>query len=264
MTGVRTTRNVREATVRLERDPLRNIVLLKHIDAFADHVSVVQVSTGRDAATLVLLDTGASAFDRESYPEAAFAALISSDGPTLTRRLIEAVPRQRPVIFKLCSDADRDVVADHFPISRVTSFLSFTTAGPAVFAADADVSITTSPSEAMLSLFESQGHAREWLRARLASGQAVTCVLDQDGEPRSVCLAFENHRQVWEVGGVVTSERHRGQGLASRVVRSALADLRRRGLVARYQVNEDNLPSIGLARSIGLRQFLTLTHFRTW
>jgi hypothetical protein len=48
------------------------------------------------------------------------------------------------------------------------------------------------------------------------------------------------------------------------VVRTALAELQRRKLVARYQVNEDNLPSIKLATSAGLRQFLQLTHFRTW
>jgi ribosomal protein S18 acetylase RimI-like enzyme len=57
---------------------------------------------------------------------------------------------------------------------------------------------------------------------------------------------------------------HRGLGLASRVVRSAMAELQRRRLVPRYQVNEDNLPSIRLATSVGLRQFLQLTHFRTW
>ena len=79
-----------------------------------------------------------------------------------------------------------------------------------------------------------------------------------------MCLAFQNHRQVWEVGGVVTPAQHRGKGFASRVVRSALAELQRRGLAARYQVNEDKLPSIRLAQSLGLRQFLQLTHFRTW
>jgi hypothetical protein len=47
-------------------------------------------------------------------------------------------------------------------------------------------------------------------------------------------------------------------------VRRSLAELRRRRLVPRYQVNEDNLPSIRLATSIGLRQFLQITHFRTW
>ena len=116
----------------------------------------------------------------------------------------------------------------------------------------------------MLRLFESQGHPRDWLLPLLASGRAFACALEHDGEPRSVCIAFENHRQIWEVGGVVTPMPHRGQGFAARVVRTALAELQRRKLVARYQVNEDNLPSIRLATSVGLRQFLQLTHFRTW
>lgn len=128
---------------RLEHEPLRNIVLLKHIEAFRDHVSVAQVSTGLKAATLVLLDTSASAYDRETYPEAAFAALISSDDPQLTRHLIGSVPNQKPVVFKLSNDADRDVVAEHVRISRATSFLSFTTGEPADFSADDEVSITS-------------------------------------------------------------------------------------------------------------------------
>lgn len=264
MTNVRSTDDVTEAVARLEREPLRNIVLLKHIDAFRDHVSVAQVSTARRCATLVLLDTSASAYDRETYPEAAFVALISSDDPELTRRLIGSVPRQRPVVFKLAGDADRDVVAEHFSISRATSFLSFTAGEPSAFRADEKVSVTTSASDAVLDLFESQGHSRQCLCPLLSSGLAFACVLERDHEPRSVCLAFQNHRHIWEVGGVVTPAQHRGQGLASRVVRTSLAELQRRGLVPRYQVNEDNLPSIRLATSTGLRQFLQLTHFRSW
>ena len=263
MMEVRSTNDISEAVTRLEREPLRNIVLLKHIEAFRDHVSVVQLSTEQSVATLVLLDTSASAYDRETYPEATFAALISSDDPELTRRLIGSVPHQHPVVFKLCNDADRDVVAERFPISRATSFLSFTAGEPAGFVADEKVSVSNSASDAVLDLFESQGHSREWLSPLLSSGHAFTCVLEQDQEPRSVCLAFQNHRQIWEIGGVVTPRQHRGQGLASRVVRSTLAELQQRGLVPRYQVNEDNLPSIRLAASVGLRQFLQLTHFRT-
>ena len=84
--------NLLEVVRRLEHQPLRNIVLLKHIEAFREHVSVAQVCDGSDTATLVLLDTTASPYDRETYPQAAFAALISSDHPRLTRRLLGAVP----------------------------------------------------------------------------------------------------------------------------------------------------------------------------
>jgi RimJ/RimL family protein N-acetyltransferase len=253
-----------EIVARLEREPLRNIVLLKHIESYRDHVTVVQISTGPSVGTLVLLDTSASPYDRDTYPEARVAALISSDDRELTRNLLASVPRQGHVVFKLSDDVDRNVVATHFPITRATSFLSFTPGDAACLVADASAPIANSASEAVLDLFESQGHPREWLCPLLSSGRAFTCVLEEEGEPRSVCFAFENYRQVWEVGGVVTPRRHRGLGLASRVVRSALAELQRRGLVPRYQVNEDNLASIRLAASVGLRQFLQLTHFRTW
>ena len=65
------TDNLVEVVRRLERQPSRNIVLLKHIEAFPEHVSVAQVSDGSDTATLVLLDTTASTYDRETYPQAA-------------------------------------------------------------------------------------------------------------------------------------------------------------------------------------------------
>src|SRR5918993_1634264 len=258
------TDNLVEVVRRLERQPMRNIVLLKHIEAFREHVSVAQVSDGSDTATLVLLDTTASTYDRETYPQAAYAALMSSDHPRLTRRLLSAVPACGNVVFKLASDDDRNVVAERFPISRATSFLSFTGDEHATFVADSEVSVSTSASDAALRLFESQGHPRDWLLPLLASDRAFVCVLEQHGEPRSASIAFENHRQIWEVGGVVTPTPHRGQGFAVRVVRTALAELQRRKLVARYQVNEDNLPSIRLATSVGLQQFLQLTHFRTW
>lgn len=258
------TDNLVEVVRRLERQPLRNIVLLKHIEAFREHLSVAQVCDESDVATLVLLHTKASTYDRETYPQAEFAALISSDHPRLTRRLLGAVPACGNVVFKLASDDDRNVAAEHFPISRATSFLSFTGNKHATFVADSEVAVSTSASDAALRLFESQGHPRDWLLPLLASDRAFVCVLEHDAEPRSVCIAFENHRQIWEVGGVVTSTPQRGQGFAARVVRTALAELQRRKLVARYQVNEDNLPSIRLATSVGLRQFLQLTHFRTW
>jgi RimJ/RimL family protein N-acetyltransferase len=174
------------------------------------------------------------------------------------------VPARGDVVFKLASDSDRDVVAERFAISRATSFLSFTGDEPVIFAADDEVSVSTSASDGALRLLESQGHPRDWLRPLLASGRAFVCTLEHVGDPRSVCIAFENYRQVWEVGGVVTPAPHRGHGFAARVVRTALAELQCRRLVARYQVNEENLPSIRLATSVGLQQFLQLTHFRMW
>jgi ribosomal protein S18 acetylase RimI-like enzyme len=50
-------------------------------------------------------------------------------------------------------------------------------------------------------------------------------------------------------------------GFGARVVRMAIAQITAHGLVLRYQVEEHNEESIGLARSIGLVPFLTIVHF---
>ena len=78
---------------------------------------------------------------------------------------------------------------------------------------------------------------------------------------KSACFAFENYGPVWEVGGVVTASAHRQRGLGARVVRTALAELARRELAPRYQVEEHNTASIALARSVGLVPFVTITHY---
>src|SRR5947209_20533835 len=90
----------------LARDPLRNIVLLKHLDAYPDHTRLHHLSDGAATATLVLLETAASAYDREAYPATRYAALISSDAPALTLRLLDAVPDNAAVVFKVAGDAD--------------------------------------------------------------------------------------------------------------------------------------------------------------
>ena len=110
-------------------------------------------------------------------------------------------------------------------------------------------------------MFRKQGHSRDWLQPLLNADRAFSCALRGEAEPLSACFAFENYKQVWEIGGVVTQPPHRGQGLGSRIVRAALGELTRRGLLPRYQVREDNAPSIELARSIGMTPFLNLTHY---
>ncbi len=243
----------------LARDPLRHLVLLKQLLAYPAHVKVHRVSGPAGAATLVALDTSVSAYDRQAYPEAAVAAFISSDHPKLTASLMSHVPRGIGIVFKLSSEADLAAVESQFPVTRRTAFVSFTS-GDASEPAPS-VQITSAPSDAAFRMFEPQGHDRTWLKPLLHGGKAFACVLERDGEAVSACLAFENYGSIWEVGGVVTAPSHRRQGLGALVVRTALAELARRGLAPRYQVEEHNTASIALARSAGLAPFLTIVHY---
>jgi GNAT superfamily N-acetyltransferase len=248
-----------KAIASLQRDPLRNIVLLKHLEAFPDHTRVHQISDRRGTATLVLLEVAASAYDRRTYPSAAEAALISSDHPDLTRALLRFVPGRVGVVFKLSSEADCDVITSLYRVDRTTSVLSFT--ARTGFYSDADVLVTSRPGDAVFDLFDARDHARAWLEPMLDAGRAFACVLPVDGRPGTVCFAFENHKHIWEVGGVFTPPSHRGQGFAARVVRTALAELDRNGRVPRYQAHDNNVASVRLAESIGLERFLMITHF---
>jgi len=243
----------------LARDPLRHVVLLKQLSAYPEHVTIHRVSGREGAATLVVLDTSVSPYDRQAYPQAAVAAFISSDHPRLTASLMAHVPRGVGIVFKLSSSADLAPVQSQFAVTRRTSFISFTTAGGVAPAPD--VRVTSTPGDAALRMFETQGHDRGWLEPLLLNDRAFACVLEHDGDALAACLAFENHGPVWEVGGVVTAVAHRRKGLGARVVRTALARLAERGLVPRYQVEEHNTASIALARSVGLAPFLTIVHY---
>lgn len=243
----------------LAREPLRHVVLLKQLLARPRQTTIHRVAGAESAATLVALDTAASPWDRQAYPKAALAAFIASDHPALTRALLAHLPRGVGIVFKLSSEADRAAVAAAFAIERRTAFVSFTTAHR--IEPDPGVHFTRAPGERAFRLFAEQGHDRDWLEPMLDDGRAFACVLEQNDEPLSACIAYENWGPVWEVGGVVTSPGHRRQGLAARVVRTALAELGERGLTPRYQVEEDNTASIALARSVGLAPFVTITHW---
>jgi len=244
----------------LARDPLRHVVLLKQLLAYPTHVKAYRASGTAGSAILLALEASASAYDRQAYPEAEVVAFISSDHPDLTASLLPCLPRDVGIAFKLSREADLHPVQTKFPVVRSTAFVSFTSDG--VMEPDAEVRVTTTPGEVAFRMFETQGHERRWIESMLANGRAFACVLEQD-TTASVCLVYENWGPVWEVGGVVTAPEHRRKGLGARVVRTALAELGKRGLKPRYQVEENNAASIALARSVGLAPFLTMTHYLT-
>ena len=251
--------SVQHVVDELAREPLRNIVLLKHLQAFPAHSRVHRVSDATGAATLVVVDASVTSYDRQAYPGAAFAALISSDHPDLTAQLMRHVPRGVGIVFKLSRDADLAAVESQFAVKPRTAVVSFTAAGP--FEQSPGFRMTTDPGDAAFRLFKSQGHDRAWLEPLLRNGTAFACVLQHSGDTPSACFAFENYGPVWEVGGVVTAPSHRGRGFGGQIVRTVLAELTGRGLTPRYQVEADNKASIALARSVGLTPFLTIVHY---
>lgn len=242
----------------LRRDPLKHAVILKYLMA-TPGAQLHQVTRGARSASLLLIDPKLSSYDRRTYPEATSAVLIASDDPVLTRQLMPFVPRGERTFFRLATEADRAVVAETFALERRNAFLSFTGPGPG----GSDAAIEADPETAPYDLFAEQDHDPAWVDGLIRAGRAFTSTIRESGGAIAACFAFELDTAIWEVGGVYTRLEHRGRRLAYRAVAAALSELARRGLISRYQVGETNGPSIGLARSLGMRQFLTLTHYMT-
>lgn len=255
------------AIARLARDPLRNIVLLKHVRAFPEAIRVFEADVGACHATLVLMATDASPYDARTYPQTSHVAMIatapaegatSHDEEAAVGRVLAHVPARSGVVFKLASDAARAAILSRFDVRQTTSVLTFST--DAQGRLDPDVTITREPSETIWPLFERHDHKRAWLAPLLARDEAVTYAIASAGAVSSACFAFSAYGHIWEIGGVATHAACRRQGLAARVVATAVSDLAVHRRQPRYQVHDDNHASIALARRIGMRHVLTTTH----
>ncbi len=247
----------------LADEPLRNVALLKHLFLYPRNSRALSVARGDQRATLVLIETRASPWDHAVHGGCAWIAFLSSDAAELSAALLDRVPLQGGAVYKLQSEADRAVLAERTPSEQTACFFSYTAARP--LGRDGAVRVTVEPREEDYALIAEQGHGRAGLAAQLASGDAFFCVLDDTEAPErpaALCCVFRNHGAVFEIGGVVTRRDRRRQGLARRVVATALAIAGDRGLIPRYHVESDNAASIALAEGLGLRRFLTLTHHR--
>jgi predicted GNAT family acetyltransferase len=122
------------------------------------------------------------------------------------------------------------------------------------------VRVSDQLDERCLAMYAANGYSTDEMEAYFDRG-AFSLALHVRGQPVSTCFCFPNLQQVWEIGGVHTIEGHRRKGYAHKVVETSLALLADRGYIPRYQMHEDNLPSIRLAESIGLVRFLVTEHF---
>lgn len=242
----------KQALIYLEQNPLQNITALKMLYTYPESCTVQALPDG----VLILLEPNAMPYDRETYPEAAQIVLLNADSSQTTRELLRLVPDKHPTIWKIVSELVTEEMKQHFVLTRERAFVSFTDSQP--YIADLDIHVSPSPSHTALKAYAELGHEQAWLQNLLDRGLAFCC--ETKG---SVCFAFANFENIWEVGGVFTQPEYQRQGLAARVVRTCITELQRRGLRTRYQVHIDNLASVGLAKYIGLEQVCTITHWRS-
>lgn len=245
----------------LNRDVLRNIVLLKMLHAYSKAIQSIYVENDSGAGVLLLLPTRVSAFDTQTYPSSEYVVFLSTTGPAVTQALLPHIPTRRNLVFKFLDPADRVVVERRFSLERKTAYLSFTSTPERQFCASNEVVISNQVDERCLDLFAKQGHEHETVRRYFASAWALAFALYQNDLPLSACFAYLNFGSIWEIGGVYTAPGERRKGYARQVVETALHTLLRSHHIPRYQVQEDNYASIRLAEALRLRQFISIEHY---
>ncbi|MEZ4706979.1 MAG: GNAT family N-acetyltransferase [Caldilineaceae bacterium] len=251
-----------QAIAFLKQDTLRNIVPLKMLTAHPADIQTHYAEGAHGAAALLLFPTSTFAYDRTTYADLDLVVILSATALDAARQLLKYIPRDRKLIFKLMGPAVQKVLAEQWPMQRVTAFVSYTAGAMDHFAPDADVVTATAVDERLLPHFAAQGHDRAEIAHYFADGQARSFTLYQHSEPVAACFTYQNFELIHEIGGVFTLPTERRKGYARRVVQSAVHALLQRGCRPRYQVHEANRPSIALAEQIGLKLFVTVEHWR--
>ncbi len=255
MTGL-----IRQAVAALERDPFRNIVLLKTLAHYPQAVECRIAD--HDAGVLLVVSGDASAWDRQNYPGTDQVVLMAASDTAAARALLRHVPRDRRLVFKLHDERHVAAVREGFSVERVNAFVSYAPSGGRRWRTPQGVAVSRAPAEACLDIYAALGHSRDELRPLFASGAALSFTIFEGDAPRCSCFTYPNYGPFHEIGGLYTDPAHRRRGLARRVVQAALAHLTGAGLTARYQLQENNRPSARLAEAVGLTPVVTYEHWR--
>lgn len=245
----------------LNQNPLKNIVLLKMLAAYPADCQCFYAEQGTDRGVLLLLPTPVVPYDRHIYPSTTYLVLLSTTGLAMTEAILPFIPRNCQLICKLMDAHDQIALRQVFHLQRTMAFVSYTAAPGSEFTADAEVSVATQPDEACWAIYGSQGHERASIEPLFALQEAIAFACYADATPLSACFAYRNYGAIWEIGSVYTAENARRQGYARRLVQTALHVLLAQQRIPRYQVHEQNAPSLALAEALGLDRFLTMEHF---
>ena len=245
----------------LHRDPLRNIVHLKVLSAYAKHVQSFYFADGDADGVLFLLPTKVTTYESVKYPETEFVVYVTAVSPHITTLMLNTIPIDCNLILKFTSAADSAVFKQHLPLQRYTGFLNYSCPMDKQFAPANEVVISKQLDKRLLPLFHQNGYQSSEIESYFAMGNIMSFTIFENDEPVSTCLAYKNNGPVWEIGMVYTAQKARRNGYGKIVVETAVSTLLAHNHIPRYQMDEKNLPSKALAERIGLQWFMTTEHY---
>ncbi len=243
----------------LESDLLRHIVTLKVISSNSKSASTRLIQNADQWGLLTMLPTVDSNWDMANYPKSNVVALIDGNNADHKLTLLNEIPMASAVI----KTYDEMIISclKSSGATKATSFTSFTDSGNTTVSEKAEIVEKSSGlgREACV-LLSHNGYSYHELSLHFSKG-ATWFGIRMHGKLVSVCFVYRNYQKVWEIAGVYTTNEFRKHGFAKLAVTAAMQFLRDREKIIRYQVQEGNLASFELARSVGLVEYLSLCHY---
>jgi ribosomal protein S18 acetylase RimI-like enzyme len=243
-------------------DPFDNLMTLKMLSLFPDSCTTTLYTDASGWACRTQLDSKVSGWDREEYPDADVIVMLDGNSPSLLQYALKH-SRFDAVVFKLHDRWSRATLSEDHRFVLANSFISYSHPGQASVMAPTDTALVQQHSnfdDEVSALLATSGYAEQEFLLHLDRGAQWFAIRDEQ-RIVSMCIAYQNHGDIWEIGGVVTLPEYRRQGFARSVVSAALNHLYKLKLVLRYQFHHHNIASRHLAVSLGLKPRLTVDHY---
>lgn len=243
----------------LEQEPLENIVLLKLMRQYPQ-MELIANEDGSEYGVLLSLPVAESDFYKKLYPQAERVVFpVATESELLGPLLAEYAVAQ--IILAISDPLIEKLALTLMNLEFVRSYISFSTTELIKEVDTSGVIVSEDFSEECSELFKLNNYSQTELETFASWGAKTFSIRNEAGEIVSACFIFPNYGHVWEIAGLHTKETDRGRGLAKKITAAAANYIVNHGGMVRYQVENTNLQSQQLARSVGLYPFLEIKHF---
>jgi ribosomal protein S18 acetylase RimI-like enzyme len=261
----------------LKTDELRYVTPLKMLGLFGDALAAHRVSFLDAHGYILTMPRALSQWASSKYPDAeraVFTALPAIASDELIEGAVRCVLRITEQKSFVVNTVDTSLIArlqrandDRLPLSMRLALLTFTPTNELSHTSDAAINDQSMrcfahiPPDARSLLKTQNSYSESELATIFTDGTARCWLRYVDESPVAVLITMTNSPSLHEIGSLHVRADARRAGHAQMLVRAALADLRKRGLKARYVVEANNTASIALAEQSGLRLTFRAEHW---
>jgi len=129
--------------------------------------------------------------------------------------LLDRVPAERDLVFKLIDDASRQEVEQRFRVQRVNAFLSYTAAPGDAFAWSPEVTVSEGVDEHCLPLYAANGYDEAEMHAYERAGPCRSCAMSAIGRSRPA-LPFPISVCCGRLGACIPCRKRDAEGMPGR------------------------------------------------